>query len=77
MILYDPQHVIAFSDGEIRQQFSICFCCTFLAGEIQVSKESYEVAFFSPAEIERLQMHPSIRLRIQHYLEHHSQPVIA
>ncbi len=69
-------YIIAFSDGEIRQQFSICFYCTITGGRTQMSKESTEVAFFSPVESEHLNMHPSIRLRIQNYLEHRSQPVI-
>src|SRR5437016_6474614 len=64
------------SDGEIRQEFSLCFYCSIVGGEVQVSEESYEVGFFSPQEIEHLNMHPSIRLRIEHYLEHRSQPVI-
>jgi hypothetical protein len=41
---------------------------------MQVSEESTEIGFFSPSEIERLEMHPSIRLRIQHYLEHREHP---
>ncbi len=75
-IYTNPQHVIAFSDGEVRQEFSICFFCTPVGGEIRVSEESCEIVFFSPQTIEHLKMHPSIRLRIQHYLEHRSQPVI-
>ena len=72
-IYTDPQHVVAFSDGEVRQQFSICFSCTIVGGERQVSDESHDVAFFSLQEIEQLSMHPSIRLRIQQYLEHKAQ----
>ena len=72
----NPKHVIAFSDGEVRQQLSICFYCTIVGGEIRASEESYEVAFFSSQEIKHLKMHPSIRLRIEHYLEHRPQPVI-
>ena len=72
----NPHHVIAFSDGEVRQQFSLCFACTLLGGEIQVSSESFEVGFFSPEEIEQLHLHPSLSLRIKHYLEHHSQAAI-
>jgi ADP-ribose pyrophosphatase YjhB (NUDIX family) len=75
-IYTNPKHVVAFSDGEVRQQFSLCFACKLLGGEMQVSEESLEVGFFSPEEIERLNMHPSIRLRIQHYLEHKIQPYI-
>jgi 8-oxo-dGTP pyrophosphatase MutT (NUDIX family) len=75
-IYTDPHHVIAFSDGEVRQQFSLCFACSLVDGTISVSDESFEVAFIPQQEIERLNMHPSIRLRIEHYLEHRQQPYI-
>jgi ADP-ribose pyrophosphatase YjhB (NUDIX family) len=32
----NPKHVIAYSDGEVRQQFSLCFACTVTGGELQV-----------------------------------------
>jgi ADP-ribose pyrophosphatase len=70
----NPKHVVAYSDGEVRQQFSICFYCTLLGGDIKISDESYEVGFFPLKAIDNLNMHPSIRLRIQHYLEHREQP---
>ena len=73
----DPGHVFAYDDGEVRQQFSICFACRIVGGEIRTSEESSEVAFFPPAEIDTLDMHESIRVRIRHYLERHPQAVIA
>jgi ADP-ribose pyrophosphatase YjhB (NUDIX family) len=73
----DPGHVFAYDDGEVRQQFSVCFVCRIVGGELQVSQESSEVAFFSPEVIEGLEMHESIRLRIHHYLERRPRPVIA
>ncbi len=75
-IYTNPNHVVAFSNGEVRQQFSVCFACRLVGGEIAVSEESTEVAFFSPEEIEHLNMHPSIRLRIQHFLERRNRPFI-
>lgn len=75
-IYTNPGHVIAFSDGEVRQQFSVCFACKLIGGEVKVSEESYEVAFFIPDNMKHLKMHPSIRLRIQHFLEQRSQPFI-
>jgi len=73
----NPNHVVEYGDGEIRQQFSICFACHPVGGQLASSTdESLEVGFFTPAEIEDLPMHPSIRLRIAHYLEHHDHPVI-
>jgi ADP-ribose pyrophosphatase YjhB (NUDIX family) len=76
-IYTNPRHVIEYADGEVRQQFSICFACRLVGGELATSEESTEVGFFAPAEIEAMAMHKSIRLRIRHYLEHRPQPVIA
>jgi ADP-ribose pyrophosphatase YjhB (NUDIX family) len=76
-IYSNPRHVVEYADGEVRQQFSICFACRPVGGELATSEESTEVGFFTPAEIEAMPMHDSIRLRIGHYLEHRPQPVIA
>ena len=65
----DPGHVFAYDDGEVRQEFSICFHARVLGGEIQVSSESHEVQFFEPAEVEDLPMVESIRLRVTDYLK--------
>jgi ADP-ribose pyrophosphatase YjhB (NUDIX family) len=76
-IYSNPQHVVAYADGEVRQQFSVCFACRVVGGDLVVSDESLEVGFFTPEQIEGMPMHESIRLRIRHYLEHRPQPVIA
>jgi hypothetical protein len=69
--------VFAYDDGEVRQEFSICFACRVLGGHLQASEESHEVGFFPPDQIPGLDMHPSIRKRIRHYLEHRPRAVIA
>ena len=76
-IYSNPRHVVEYADGEVRQQFSICFACRLVGGQVAVSDESSEVGFFTPAEIEAMPVHESIRLRIRHYLEHRPEPVIA
>jgi ADP-ribose pyrophosphatase YjhB (NUDIX family) len=75
----DPGHVFAYDDGEVRQQFSVCFACRIVGGQVETSDESSEVRFFAPAEIDTLDMHESIRLRlrIRHYLEQRPHAVIA
>lgn len=75
-IYSDPNHVAAYDDGEVRQEFSICFTTRTLGGSIRTSAESSEVRFASPGAISELSIHPSIRLRIQHYLEDRSEPYI-
>jgi ADP-ribose pyrophosphatase YjhB (NUDIX family) len=72
----DPGHVAAYDDGEVRQEFSICFTTRLLGGEVRTSSESSEVRFVSPTELPGYDMHPSIRTRIDHYLQHRPEPYI-
>lgn len=67
-IYSDPEHVFAYDNGEIRQQFSICLACALVGGALAVSAESTAVAFFTLDEIAGLGMHPSHRIRIRDYL---------
>jgi ADP-ribose pyrophosphatase YjhB (NUDIX family) len=71
----DPHHVHAFPDGMVRQQFTICFACRLLGGSLAVSDESLELGFFALGEIDRLDMHESIRVRIRDYVRG-GQPAI-
>ena len=73
----NPNHVIEYTDGEVRQEFSLCFACDIVGGRLQISNESNEISFFPPPEIDRLNMHPSIRTRIIDYLAHQPQPIIS
>lgn len=70
----DPDHVIEFTDGEVRQEFSICFRANPTGGELRTSNESKEVLWVAPADLNGLNIHPSIRLRIQHGLENRGEP---
>ncbi|WP_448329970.1 NUDIX domain-containing protein [Streptomyces sp. DSM 41534] len=65
----DPHHVMAYDDGEVRQQFSICFRAHPTGGELRTSSESKEVRWVSPTDLDDLDIHPSMRLRITHGLD--------
>ena len=69
----DPRHIIAYDDGEVRQQFSICFRAHPISGELHNSSESNEVRWVSEADLDRLNIHPSMRMRIDHGLDHQRQ----
>lgn len=73
----DPEHVIAFADGEVRQEFSLCFRARPIRGELRTSSESKEVLWVEPARLDDLNIHPSIKLRIQHGFEHRTKPFYA
>ncbi|MFD4627717.1 NUDIX hydrolase [Streptomyces sp. NPDC058475] len=72
----NPAHVIAYDDGEVRQQFSICFTAQIVGGVLRTSSESKEVAFVSPNRLDELNIHPSMRMRIDHGLAKRSTPYI-
>jgi ADP-ribose pyrophosphatase YjhB (NUDIX family) len=62
----NPKHVIAYDDGEVRQEFSICFRADSTGGVLQTSDESNEVLWIPFGKFDSLNIHPSIRLRIKH-----------
>lgn len=72
----NPHHVVAFSDGEVRQQFSLCFTTTVLGGTLAIDHESTDITWSHPDDIAALDMHPSMRLRIDHYLQHRDRPYL-
>jgi 8-oxo-dGTP pyrophosphatase MutT (NUDIX family) len=73
-IYSDPAHVIAYDDGEIRQEFSICFRATPTGGTLRTSNESKEALWVAPSDLDALNIHPSIRIRIQRGIDQRTEP---
>nr|WP_042195454.1 NUDIX domain-containing protein [Kibdelosporangium sp. MJ126-NF4]CEL22020.1 NUDIX hydrolase [Kibdelosporangium sp. MJ126-NF4]CTQ92800.1 NUDIX hydrolase [Kibdelosporangium sp. MJ126-NF4] len=73
----DPEHVIEFTDGEVRQEFSICFRANSIGGSLRTSNESKEVSWVEQSLLPELVIHPSIRLRIQHGFDNRTEPYYA
>lgn len=60
-----PRHVFAYDDGEVRQEFSICFLARPVGGSLTVSSESTDVRWFELSEVDGLPMVASIRKRVE------------
>lgn len=75
-IYSDPAHVIAYDDGEVRQEFSLCFAARAISGSLRPSSESRQAQWVAPDQVGGLNIHPSMRLRIQHGLSGQSAPYI-
>jgi 8-oxo-dGTP pyrophosphatase MutT (NUDIX family) len=73
-IFTDPKHIIAYSDGEVRQQFNVCFTARVIGGTLAVSDESTAVEWVRFDDIDRYQMHVTQRLRLQHYASGAGKP---
>lgn len=72
----DPRHVIAYTDGEVRRQFNVCFRARVVGGELTISDESTELRFVDPGELAGLDMHHTQRLRLAHFLDERSTPYL-
>ncbi|MEV6832866.1 NUDIX domain-containing protein [Amycolatopsis sp. NPDC051102] len=66
----DPRHVIAYDDGEVRQQFSLCYEARWLSGNPREDgTETKAARWVSLSELDALNIHPSMRLRIDHAVD--------
>ncbi|MFJ1647159.1 NUDIX domain-containing protein [Streptomyces sp. NPDC088258] len=72
----DPRHVIAYSDGEVRRQFNVCFTAHITGGTLAISDESTELRFVEPEELDSLPMRHTQRLRLRHFTEHRAAPYL-
>jgi 8-oxo-dGTP pyrophosphatase MutT (NUDIX family) len=76
-IYSDPGHVLLYtSNGEARQEFSIVLTARPVGGEPTPSDESSQVRWVSLDEAAGYRMDPSMRLRVDHYAVHRSEPYI-
>ena len=69
-IYSDPNHVIAYDDGEVRQEFAVCLHADLEGGgQARISDESPAVAWVASDQLDHVRTHPRIALRIGHGFE--------
>ncbi|WP_432486903.1 NUDIX hydrolase [Kineococcus sp. SYSU DK018] len=67
-VFSDPNHVVSYDDGEVRQQFSVCFAGHVIGGNPRLSAETRQVGWHTPQDLEVMtedEVHPSILLRVR------------
>ncbi|MEV6816589.1 NUDIX domain-containing protein [Micromonospora sp. NPDC051296] len=72
----NPNHVVAYDDGEVRQQFAICVRARTVGGNLTGSSESADVRWVRREELDSLPIHPSTRLRISHGYDPDANPYL-
>ena len=76
-IYSDPGHVMAYDDGEVRQQFSVCFSARLISGEARPDDtETKAVRWVDPSEVPTMDIHPSMRRRIDDAIAGKPEPQI-
>lgn len=64
----NPRHLIEYSDGEIRQEFTIVLFGEIAEGTIKIDSESTEISWFSPREVMKLDLAESQRIRVEDFV---------
>lgn len=72
----DPRHVIAYPGGEVRRQFNICFTARVTGGGLALSDESTDLRFVAREELDDLPIHPTQRLRLDHFFAGRDRPYL-
>lgn len=76
-IYSDPGHVMAYDDGEVRQEFSVCFHASVIDGTARHDgTETKAAEWVEPSQLADLNIHPSMRRRIDDALANHARPQI-
>ncbi|WP_328302140.1 NUDIX domain-containing protein [Actinomycetospora sp. NBC_00405] len=77
-IYTDPNHVMAYDDGEVRQEFSVCFHARVITGAPrQDNVETKAAKWVDVTDVPALDIHPSMRRRIDAALRANSGPEIS
>ncbi|UGT63907.1 NUDIX domain-containing protein [Nocardia asteroides] len=64
----DPNHIVAYTDGEVRQQYENTYIGRPLSGEPTINDEADGVTFVAPRDLEGYDIHQSMRKQIGDYL---------
>lgn len=76
-IYTDPGHVMTYDDGEVRQEFSVCFHARPKSGEPREDgTETKAARWVDPTQLSELSIHPSMRRRIDAALDGRNEPEI-
>jgi 8-oxo-dGTP pyrophosphatase MutT (NUDIX family) len=68
-IYSDPSHIVAYSDGEIRQEYEVMLIARPVAGQPEANDEASDVRWVEPRDLHALDIHPTQWRQLNDYLE--------
>jgi ADP-ribose pyrophosphatase YjhB (NUDIX family) len=70
----DPHILIAYSDGEVRQEFTLLYSAEIESGQLKIDNESQEAAWVSLPEALNLPLAESQRQRLKDLMDYQDAP---
>jgi 8-oxo-dGTP pyrophosphatase MutT (NUDIX family) len=65
----DPGHIVAYGDGEVRQEYEVILTGRPVSGAPAVNDEASDVAWFTPGELKALDIHPTQWRQLRDWLD--------
>ena len=65
----DPGHIVAYTDGEIRQEWELIMLGRPVSGTPTVNDEACEVGWFAPEDLGALDIHPTQWRQLRDWLD--------
>jgi 8-oxo-dGTP pyrophosphatase MutT (NUDIX family) len=66
-VFSDPGHIVAYGDGEVRQEYEVMLLAHPVSGVPASNDEASEVRWVAPADLDGLDIHPTQRRQLGHY----------
>jgi 8-oxo-dGTP pyrophosphatase MutT (NUDIX family) len=66
----DPAHIVAYSDGEIRQEWELIFLGRAVSGMPTVNDEASDVRWVASGDLASLDIHPTQWRQLRDWLAH-------
>jgi 8-oxo-dGTP pyrophosphatase MutT (NUDIX family) len=67
-IYSDPSHIVAYTDGEVRQEYEVTLLARPLSGSPTANDEASDVRWVEPHRLDSYDIHPTMRRQIADYL---------
>jgi 8-oxo-dGTP pyrophosphatase MutT (NUDIX family) len=68
-IYSDPGHIVSYSDGEVRQEYEVILTGRPVSGEPAANDEASAAGWFTTAELDGLDIHPSQWRQLRDWLD--------
>ncbi|MFF5206492.1 NUDIX domain-containing protein [Streptosporangium sp. NPDC000396] len=67
-IYSDPGHIVAYTDGEVRQEYEVMLIARPIGGRPEVNDEASAVQWVAPEDLRALDIHPTQWRQLNDYL---------
>jgi 8-oxo-dGTP pyrophosphatase MutT (NUDIX family) len=68
-IFSDPQHIVAYNDGETRQEYEVILLGRPVDGVPTANDEASDVGWFHAEDLRSIDIHPTQMRQLNHYLQ--------